>query len=308
MTGSRRLRFGGGHVDFGAQGAGGVGEFAGFHAGEQVQIFFDGAVAIGALLTGFGKRAALFADFVGREIADVGFAGLDQLDGPIVELIEIIGGVVDGGPFATEPADVLHDGIDVFGFFLGGIGVVEAQIAFAAEFLRESEIDGDGFGVADVQIAVRLRREARVHAAPVFIGLQILEMMSRMKFEGAAGVLIMFVYPKQAAASAPPCRAANLAAAAFQAALVDWRKSLPAGRLQPKLAALQDAVFGCDRPLREPPEGFFDSFQGRFAAQHDQVSNRGGAFLRPHTATRMGWNIWPGLDLQFERGGAEGGV
>src|ERR1700751_4242600 len=25
------------------------------------------------------------------------------------------------------------------------------------------------------------------------------------------------------------------------------------------------------------------------------VSNNGGAFLRPQTATRIGWNIWPGL-------------
>jgi hypothetical protein len=40
--------------------------------------------------------------------------------------------------------------------------------------------------------------------------------------------------------TASPCRAANLAAAAFQAALFDRRKSLPEGRLQPKLAALQD--------------------------------------------------------------------
>jgi hypothetical protein len=33
-----------------------------------------------------------------------------------------------------------------------------------------------------------------------------------------------------------------LAAAAFQAALVNWLRSLPEGRLQPKLAALQDAI------------------------------------------------------------------
>ena len=39
--------------------------------------------------------------------------------------------------------------------------------------LRESEIQMDGFGVADVQISVGLGREARMHAAPVFIGLQV---------------------------------------------------------------------------------------------------------------------------------------
>ena len=51
------------------------------------------------------------------------------------------------------------------GLFLFGIGVVEAQVAFAAEFGGEAEVQADGFGVADVQIAVRLRGETRVHAA-----------------------------------------------------------------------------------------------------------------------------------------------
>ena len=31
------------------------------------------------------------------------------------------------------------------------------------------------------------------------------------------------------------------------------------------------------------------------------VSNKGGAFFLPHTATRMGWNIWPGFDFQLLR-------
>ena len=110
------------------------------------------------------------------EIADVGLAGFDQLNGPIVELVEIIGGVEEPVvPIAAQPADVFDDGVDVLGFFLGRIGVVEAQIAFAAELRGESEIQVDGFGMADVQIAVRLRRKARVHAAAVFVGLQIVE-------------------------------------------------------------------------------------------------------------------------------------
>ena len=35
------------------------------------------------------------------------------------------------------------------------------------------------------------------------------------------------------------------------------------------------------------------------------VSNSGGAFLRPQTATRMGWNICPGLNSQLLSSGAE---
>jgi hypothetical protein len=43
-----------------------------------------------------------------------------------------------------------------------------------------------------------------------------------------------------------------LAAAAFQAALVKWLKSLPEGRLQAKLAALQDAFVSLNCQAIEP--------------------------------------------------------
>jgi hypothetical protein len=51
------------------------------------------------------------------------------------------------------------DGVDVFLFLLGGIGVVETQIALAGKFLRDAEIQADRFGVPDMQVAVRFRRK-----------------------------------------------------------------------------------------------------------------------------------------------------
>ncbi len=53
------------HVDLGAQGARAIGKLAGLHAREQIEILFDAAVAVGALLAGLGERAAILADFVG---------------------------------------------------------------------------------------------------------------------------------------------------------------------------------------------------------------------------------------------------
>ena len=111
--------------------------------------------------------------FFGCQIAHVGFTGLDELHGPFVELIEIIGGVIDARPLATQPADVFDDRIDVLGFLFRWIRVVEAQIAFAAEFVGQSEIQVNRFGVADVKIAVRLRWKAGVNATLVLTGLQI---------------------------------------------------------------------------------------------------------------------------------------
>ena len=67
-------------------------------------------------------------------------------------------------PIETEPAHVALDGVDIFLRFLGRVGVVETQMAMAAEFLRDAEIETDRLGMADMEIAVRLRRKARDHA------------------------------------------------------------------------------------------------------------------------------------------------
>jgi hypothetical protein len=104
------------------------------------------------------------ADLLGREVVDVGFAGADQVLGPIVELFEVVGGEVEVlAPVEAEPAHVLLDRLDVLVLFLGRVGVVEAQGAIAAELFGHTEVEADRLGVADMEIAVGLRREAGDH-------------------------------------------------------------------------------------------------------------------------------------------------
>ena len=67
------------HVDFGAQHAGAVRELALLHADEQVEIFLDRPIAIGAVFAGLGQSAAVLADLVGREVVDVRFSFFDEL-------------------------------------------------------------------------------------------------------------------------------------------------------------------------------------------------------------------------------------
>ena len=43
--------------------------------------------------------------------------------------------------------------------FFFGIGVVEAQVALAVVNIGQAEVQADGFGVADVQVAVGFGRE-----------------------------------------------------------------------------------------------------------------------------------------------------
>ena len=108
------VEVGRGHVDLRPQRARAVGELAGPHALEQVEVLLDRAVAVGAVLARLGQRAAVLADLVGGQVADVGLAGLDQLHGPLVELLEVVGGVEQPVfPVEAEPADVLHDRVDV---------------------------------------------------------------------------------------------------------------------------------------------------------------------------------------------------
>ena len=59
----------------------------------------------------------------------------------------------------TEPLDVLFDGVDVFVVFFFGVGIVKTQVAQTIINISQTEVQADGFGVADVQVAVRLGRK-----------------------------------------------------------------------------------------------------------------------------------------------------
>ena len=56
--------------------------------------------------------------------------------------------------------------VNILGVFPGGVRVVHTQVADAAVLLGGAEIYDKRLAVADVQIAVRLGREAGVHLHP----------------------------------------------------------------------------------------------------------------------------------------------
>ena len=62
------LKFGRSHVDLRAQNPRSVGELPGPHALEQIQVLFDGAVAVRAVFARLGQRAAVFANLVCRKV------------------------------------------------------------------------------------------------------------------------------------------------------------------------------------------------------------------------------------------------
>src|SRR4051812_49688427 len=66
-------------------------------------------------------------------------------------------------PVIAEPAHIALDRIDIFLLLFDRISVVETKMAAAAELLRHAEIEPDRLGMADMQIAIRLRRKTRHH-------------------------------------------------------------------------------------------------------------------------------------------------
>src|SRR5690606_7227180 len=94
-----------------------------------------------------------------------GFALFNQVDGPGVQLVEVIRGETDvATPLKAQPLHIIFDGVDKFLVFFFRVGVVKAQMADTAKLLGHTEVKTDGFGMANVQIAVRLRRETGNHA------------------------------------------------------------------------------------------------------------------------------------------------
>src|SRR5262245_9666697 len=165
----------GAHIDLGTQDTPAGWKFARAHATEEVEVLIHAATAVGTILAGLGERAAIGAHLVLALVIDIGLASTDQVLGPIVELLEIIRGMIEVlAPIEAEPAHVTFDRVDVFLLLLGGVGVVEAQVAAAAELFGDAEVEADRLGMADVQVAVGLGRKAgdnRLLPAGLEVGL-----------------------------------------------------------------------------------------------------------------------------------------
>ena len=164
------VHIGAAHVALGAQYPRSVGKLAVLHPLEQVEVFFHAAIAVGAFGARLGGDALLRRDLFGGAVVHVGQALFDQLHGKFVELRKVIRGEVLLVPLVAQPADVIFDAIHKFGVLRGRVRIVEAQIRFAVVLLRQFEVDRDRLAVPDVQIAIRLGREARMHTAVVLAG------------------------------------------------------------------------------------------------------------------------------------------
>ena len=114
-------------------------------------------------------NATVLLPLVLRQVAAIRLPATDKLLCNRVHLVEHVRRVVEtwltrialARPLETEPADVLLDVLRVFVRLLRRVRVVKPQVAFAAEKFGHAKVNADGLRVADVNVAIRLRREAR---------------------------------------------------------------------------------------------------------------------------------------------------
>ncbi len=127
------------HVDLRPEHPRAVGELAGAHPHEEVEVLFDAAVAERAVLARRRPRAAVGADLLGGGVADERLARMDELHCPFEELLEVVRGVeLALAPVEAEPAHVLPDRADVFVLLVRRVGVVETQVASARRARRRA--------------------------------------------------------------------------------------------------------------------------------------------------------------------------
>ena len=162
------------HVYLGAQHMRPFGKLARVHALKQVEILLDRTVAVGAVLARLGRGTFLGGNLLRCLVVDICFALLDQADSQVVQLGEVVGGVVQAiAPVKSQPVDILHDRVDILRILLDRVGVVEAQVAGATELLGDAEVHAYRLGMADVKIAIGLGRETGIETSAILAGLQV---------------------------------------------------------------------------------------------------------------------------------------
>ena len=159
------------HVDPGAEHAGAVRELPGAHPPEPVEVLFRRAAAPGALPARRLQRAPGLPDLVRGLVVHIRLAPADQGLGVVVEALEVVGGE-PGRPVVAvaQPLHIAGDGVHEERLFLRRIRVVVAEVAGPPVLGGDAEVEHHGLGVADVEVAVRLRGEAGPHPAAVLAG------------------------------------------------------------------------------------------------------------------------------------------
>ena len=161
------------HVDLGAQNKCPWFALSAVHELEEFQILLNRTITEWAVGTGTRGGSLLLSNDLCALLVNIGTALLDQPNGKIPKFLEIVAGIVDVCPLESQPLDIVLNTLDIFRIFLDGVCVVETEVTDAAVFLGQTEVDGDGLGVAYMQVTVGLGWEACLQATAVLPCFQV---------------------------------------------------------------------------------------------------------------------------------------
>ena len=151
-----------GHIDLRAEHHRAVGILSRLHVPEESQAFLRIPVPVRVVSARLGQRAAVLADLIRAQAADIGEPLPDQQLRLLVHRVKVIGREEAAIPeISAQPPDILLDGLHKFALFLRGVRVVETQIEAAVVLLRDPGVEDDGLRVSDMKISVRFRRKTR---------------------------------------------------------------------------------------------------------------------------------------------------
>ena len=161
------------HVYFGTQHHGSVFYFSVSHFLKQSQVFLDRTVTIRTIDTRLGRSSFLLGDNFRTLLVDIGFSFLDQTDGKIPQLLEIVGCVIDVTPMESKPFYIFLDCIDIFCIFFYRVRVVETKVTNSVITFCNTEIQTDCFGVSYMQITVWFRWKTSLYASAILSFCQV---------------------------------------------------------------------------------------------------------------------------------------
>ena len=128
------------------------------HPGKHVQIFFHCTASIGTIGARFGKCSTEHPYLISVQAANVGVAGLDEIDSERIELLEIIGGIEQTvAPVESQPANIVNDRFHVLRGLARRVRIVQPEIAGAVVLLGKAEVETNRLGVSDMKIAIWFR-------------------------------------------------------------------------------------------------------------------------------------------------------
>ena len=163
--GIAHIQIGRRHVDLRPKHARAIRKFAGLHALQKFQILFRRALTVWACPARFGQSTAVLANLLLAEVIHIRLAIKHELPGKLVQLSEVVRRIkLPVIPVEAEPAHVFLLRFDILHTLLGRVSVVESKVAQPAKLPRQPEVQADGLGVPDVQVAVRLRGKSCMYA------------------------------------------------------------------------------------------------------------------------------------------------